>query len=246
MIFLMLQVVICALVLGDLVLNNEKLKTVNMLAHDLLGLFKNLEDVQNPVPALISTLVLADAIFMLSLIVMFKRVSACKLMGLGFLMLFLSSCITVIVFYDEPIKALVKLLVDVDDLTAPINTNDPTVTKKGDVLCKSISEYKSENDDFSQETFTKCLGETGTDKMCIRSDADVYTLNDLSGNGELKVFEGIVDECLAEMLGKAKMFSIEEQIAFAACMLLSFAVFTVLFVHMIVLQNSETLSLGLN
>ena len=80
MIFLMLQVVICALVLGDLVFNNEKLKTVNMLANDLLGLFKNLEDVQNPVPALISTLVLADAIFMLSTIVMFKRVSACKLM----------------------------------------------------------------------------------------------------------------------------------------------------------------------
>jgi len=246
MIFLMLQVVICALVLGDLVFNNEKLKTVNMLANDLLGLFKNLEDVQNPVPALISTLVLADAIFMLSTIVMFKRVSACKLMGSGFLMLFLSSCITVIVFYDKPTKALVELLVDVDDLTAPINTEDNSNKKKGDVLCKSISKYITENEQISEETFTQCLGVAGSDKVCIRNGADEYAFNDLSRNEGSTTFEKTVDDCLAEMLESAKMFSIEEKIAFAACMLLSFAVFTVLFVHMIVLQNSETLSLGLN
>jgi len=243
MILLMLQVGLCSLVLGDLVLNKEKLKTVTWLATDLLKLFKDPEQVQNPVPALISTLVLADAIFMLFLVITFKRVSACKLMGLAFVMLFLSSCITVIVFYDKPTEILVQLLVDADDLTSQKDPDTSEGKTKGQFLCDSIVQYTAVKDDSSVDDWPKCLG---TDGMCKGTDdANVYTFEKPTTAAESKEFEDLVDECLAQLLKSAKMYGIEEQIVFAACLVLSFAIFSLIFVHMIVLQNSSTLSSGL-
>merc|ERR1719244_1113728 len=97
-------------------------------------------------------------------------------MGLAFVMLFLSSCITVIVFYDKPTEILVQLLVDADDLTSQKDPYTSEGKTKGQFLCDSIVQYTTVKDYSEVKDWPKCLG---TDGMCKQKTNDggetVYT-----------------------------------------------------------------------
>ena len=169
----------------------------------------------------------------------------------------LSSCVTVIVFYNKSTYLLVKTLIDIDSLVLQSESQlalDPPTTDRldGNALCKNIYNFfqtSDQEEDFLMRydfCFTQDVyGSTDVPvRMCELDDDNSAILFKTSNFIDVGVIstsqiKQAIDLCLVESVSRVKIFNDLEKTLYACCLVLSVSTLVLILIYIITGQDNN-------